>query len=151
MAKHELYDAAVSEVRGEATPSEKALLSRDVFAWRDALQSVIDELDAQTIVKQDEFEVDTAHLSSDDYRLEEAQDQLNAWKGRMRTFKKHITARLMYVKRMCQEEAEGTPSQAQIVSLAVELRQAENTGSDSEFDAALDALLDAVDVFLSGS
>lgn len=147
MAKHPLYDTAVSEVRGEASPAEKAVLASDVFAWRDALQSVIDEVDAQAVVKEDEFVDTTRGLSwdDDDYKL--AQEQFEAWKSRVRTFKKHITARLMAVKRMCQEEADGGTSQATVVALAVKLRRAE-AGSEEEWDAALDALLTAVDSYL---
>lgn len=150
MAKHPLYDTAVSEVRGEASAAEKAALAADVFAWRDALQSVIDEVDAQAVVKEDEFVDSTRGYDFDDPDYKLAQEQFETWKSRVRTFKKHITARLMAVKRMCQEEAEGGTSQATVVALAVRLRRAES-GTEEAWDEALDALLTAVDGYLDSN
>lgn len=150
MAKHALYDAAVREVRGEASSDEKRRLSADVVEWRNALQSVIDELDAQAVVEQDKFEDATFGFEPEDEEYVSAEEQHVAWKGRMRTFKKHITARLMAVKRMCQEEAEGGASQVKIVNLAVDLLEADS-GTESEWETAVNNLLVAVEDYLAGS
>lgn len=148
MAKHPLYDIAVSEVRGEATAAEKAELASNVVAWRDALLSVIDEVDAQFVVEEDKFEDAVKHLDEDDPEYGYAKDAYETWKGRVRTFKKHITGRLLAVKRMCQEEAAGSSSQAEITLLAIGLRNADG-GTDDEWDEAITALFAAVDKHLS--
>lgn len=149
MSKHPLYDMAVSEVRGEASDKEKLILQADVDDWRDALQSVVDEVDAQLIIETDKFEDATRNLtpSSTDYRV--AQEAFDAWKSRVRIFKKHISARLIAVKRMCQEEAEGDLSSgtltARVVTAATALCDADSSSDPTVWDTALDNLFTAVE------
>lgn len=152
MSKHPLYDTAVKEVRGEASSKEKVVLQADVTAWRDALQSVIDEVDAQMIVETDQFEDSTRNLSegSSEYRL--AEESFETWKSRVKVFKKHISARLLAVKRMCQEEAEEVGDRqlrARVIAAAVALQAADQPPVDpDEYDKRYDDLLDAVDALL---
>lgn len=150
MSKHELYDVAVSEVRGEASEKEKALLQRDVDQWREALQSVVDEVDAQLIVETDKFEDATRSLSTDSTDYASALEAFETWKSRVRIFKKHISARLIAVKRMCQEEIEGgfgeDTKTARVMSSAVEFVEGELTDAD-DWEARLEALVSAVQDF----
>lgn len=153
MSKHPLYDVAVSEVRGEASDREKLILQADVDEWREALQSVVDEVDAQLIIETDKFEDSTRNLVVGSTEYETALESFETWKARVRIFKKHISARLIAVKRMCQEEAEGDTGNnsltARIVKAAIELVDAELAGDDAlnEWDAALDLLVAAVQEF----
>lgn len=150
MSKHRLYDTAVSEVRGEASERERLLLQSDVEDWRDALQSVVDEVDAQLIVETDKFDDSTRNLTPGSTDYATALESFETWKSRVRIFKKHISARLIAVKRMCQEEADGDTSvdslTSKVVAGAVALFDAES-GSEQEWEAAINRLFDAVAVF----
>lgn len=151
MSKHPLYDTAVSEVRGEASEKERLLLQSDVEQWREALQSVVDEVDAQLIVETDKFDDATRNLTPGSADYEAALESFETWKSRVRIFKKHISARLIAVKRMCQEEAEGSGSAdslaARIVVRAVELWEIEQADEEapSIWDGAFDRLMLAVE------
>jgi hypothetical protein len=149
MSKHPLYDTAVSEVRGEASEKDKLLLQSDVEQWRDALQSVVDEVDAQLIVETDKFEDSTRNLTPGSTEYETALESFETWKSRVRIFKKHISARLIAVKRMCQEEYEGQPGEnslgARVVAAAIGLYDVENCEDPLVWDAALDLLFSAVE------
>lgn len=155
MSKHPLYDTAVSEVRGEASEKEKLLLQSDVEQWRDALQSVVDEVDAQLIVETDKFDDSTRNLTPGSADYETALEAFETWKSRVRIFKKHISARLIAVKRMCQEEAESGANYdslaARIVAAAVELWEIEQADEEapSIWDGAFDRLMEAVQDFQS--
>lgn len=108
MAKHRLYDQAVLEVREQASDWEKDALSADVFEWRDALQSVLDEVDAQFAVKREEVADLTFGLDPESREAKSIQHDYSRWQSSARTFQKHVKARAIAVKRMCREQEEGT-------------------------------------------
>lgn len=151
MSKHPLYDAAVDEVRGQATQEQKAQLQADVFAWREALQSVLDEVDAQLEVKRDEFEDLVYDVDPDSREYQEAAEAYETWKARVRTFKRHITGRFLAVRRMCQDATEradpALTSALTVVEAAKALLKADEEGTDDEFFDALSRLGDAVESF----
>lgn len=151
MNKHPLYDVAVSEVRGEATPEEEALLQSNVFEWKAALESVIDEVDSQLEYKTEEYEEDL--LSSIDEGNErdvrDAARTLKVWKSRARVFKKHVSARLRAVRRMCEEQSElaeeaGEPHLEAVMNVAthaIRLVEVDANGDEEDFDEAFDNLV----------
>lgn len=154
MIKHELYDISVAEVRGQASADEKKQLHSNVFDWRDALQQVIDEVESQFNVKAEEFEDNISYLSDSDASEKEIQDAKIAydiWKSRARTFKKHINARLIAVKRMCQDTiAEFDDSgidiekNLNVVTAAIAVVEADACDDDEIFDNAFAALVESV-------
>lgn len=154
MIKHKLYDISVAEVRGQASAEEKQTLHSNVFAWRDALQQVIDEVESQFNVKAEEFEDNISYLSDSNASEKELQDAKAAydiWKSRARTFKKHINARLIAVKRMCQDTLEEFDTSGidieknlNVVGAAVAVVEADACGDEDQFEDSFVALVDAV-------
>ena len=151
MNKHPLYDIAVAEVRGAATPDEEAQLKSNVFEWKAALESVIDEVDSQLEYKTEEYEEDL--LSSvdegDEKAIRDAARTLKIWKSRARVFKKHVSARLRSVKRMCEEQSEiaqevGEPHLEAVMNVAthaIRLVEVDADGDEEEFDEAFEKLV----------
>lgn len=156
MSKHPLYDAAVAEVRGEALPHEVAQLSSNVFDWRDALLSVVDEVNAQVQLKDEEYRFEVEELrtldSSDDGREEERRrEEHSMWRNRALRFRKHVKARLDAVKRMCRDQLEGSEEYTydlekamRVVSAASELIDADAEDDAEQFDEAFDQLEEVV-------
>jgi hypothetical protein len=157
MIKHTLYDISVAEVRGQASQEEKNLLNSNVFAWRDALQQVVDEVESQFILKSEEFEDHRSRLLLEDAPEEVINDldvSHNLWKSRARTFKKHVNARLLAVKRMCQEatnhsEAVGLDIEKalDVVDAAIEVVEADAVDDEIGFDDAFNNLIVIVNNF----
>lgn len=158
MIKHPLYDAAVNEVRGQASDEEIDLLKRNVFEWRSALQSVVDEVDAQLIVRIEQYNADVERYRKEgsEIELEEAENALQVWEARARTFKKHVSARLLAVRRMCQEVTEqgalidrsiDIEAVLEIVDLAIALADADLSPDEEEFDRCFDDLFAAVEAY----
>lgn len=154
MIKHELYDISVAEVRGQASTDERQQLHSNVFAWRDALQQVIDEVESQFNVKADEFEDSIAALSHADApekEIEDAKVAYDIWRSRARTFKKHINARLIAVKRMCQDAIEefddsgiDLEKNLAVVSAAIAVVEADASGDDDSFEDSFANLVEVV-------
>lgn len=149
MNKHPLYDVAVAEVRGQADAEDKAKLSSNVFEWRDALQSVVDEVASQLEYKTEEYKANLLWMeeSGDEEGIEDARRTLDVWGSRARVFKKHVSARLLAVKRMCDDQEErfnevepNLEAALAVTAAAVDLIEAERVGED-EFDEAFDELL----------
>lgn len=159
MIKHPLYDIAVAEVRGQASSDEKRQLSSNVFVWRDALQQVVDEVESQFDLKAEEFEDTIFSLTDNDASKKDVDDAKAAydiWKSRARTFKKHVNARLIAVKRMCQdtlEEFEDSDIDIEkslaVVNAAIAVVEADKYGDDDEFDDTWRLLVDSVTLLKS--
>lgn len=155
MNKHPLYDVAVAEVRGEASTEEKKKLKENVFAWRDALQSVVDEVESQLVLKSEEFEDSIAweeKYGTPDTLLD-ARNSYDVWKSRARTFKKHVSARLMAVKRLCQETVHSAGDLAfdleralDVVTAALNLVD-EEEADDSEWQELFERLIVASEAY----
>ena len=154
MIKHELYDIAVAEVRGQADPHEKELLHSNVFSWRDALQQVIDEVESQFDAREEEFQEEIRILvedSNSEKELDDIKTAYDIWKSRARTFKKHVNARLLAVKRMCQDKIEqfdehdiDIEAVLGVVNIARKLIEADEDQNDDEFDDSLFRLKEAL-------
>jgi hypothetical protein len=154
MIKHPLYDIAVAEVRGQASPDEKRQLSSNVFVWRDALQQVVDEVESQFDLKAEEFEDTIFALGNNGASAKDVDDAKTAydiWKSRARTFKKHVSARLIAVKRMCQdtlEEFEDSDIDIEkslaVVNAAIALVEADTSDDDNAFEDVWPSLVEAV-------
>lgn len=142
MRKIDLYDAAVNEVRGQESDAERQALEADPVAWRNALQSVIDEMDSQFRMRSDLFDDATEflHESSDEYAQKAAEYQ--KWKLGARTFKKHIEARLAAVERFAQEDDVTAEDFADLVRVVVDPEV-----GPREFDEAMDELQSLLDRF----
>jgi hypothetical protein len=157
MIKHELYDISVLEVRGDASPEEKKRLHSNVFAWRDALQQVVDEVESQFLLKTEEYEDQIYFLQKSGSSVDEveaATDGYNLWKSRARTFKKHVSARLLAVKRLCQEAIETGDTYAfnvekamAVVDAACRLVDADLDEDDDQFERNFADLADLVNDF----
>ena len=154
MVDQDLYDISVAEVRGEATPDECARLSSNVFAWRDALQAVVDNVDSQRDENEQEFRyaLKEAMEADDQSSLQGIQDSHNLWKSRVSVFRKHVNARLLAVKRMCQEQVAEDPTKGggnlelamKVVACAMELMGLPHDCDVDEWQDGLDQLEIAV-------
>ncbi|MGW8179347.1 MAG: hypothetical protein ACWGQW_11385 [bacterium] len=156
MNKHPLYDIAVAEVRSEATKDEIARLNSNVFEWRDALLAVIDEVNAQLDLKDEEHAYELTQL--EEYGTDSEIEELNAnhslWRNRALRFRKHVKARVDAVKRMCRDQMEGAEGVTydlekamKVVTLAIELVDAEAGGDQATFDDVFDQLELAVEAY----
>ena len=156
--KHPLYDIAVAEVRGEANKNEVARLNSNVFEWRDGLLAVIDEVNAQLDLKDEEhaYEISQLEEFASDSEIEAANANHAMWRNRALRFRKHVKARLDAVKRMCRDQAEGAEGVTydlekamKIVTLGIDLVDAEAGGDQDAFDDVFDQLELAVEAYRS--
>ena len=157
MIKHTLYDTAVAEVRGQASQEERNLLNSNVFAWRDALQQVVDEVESQLILKSEEFEDNRASLLIEDAPEDEFNDldvSYNLWKSLARTFKKHVNARLLAFKRMCQDAVDKSEpigldieKALDVVEAAIRVVEADAVDDEIGFDETFNNLIIIVNKF----
>lgn len=134
------YEAAVAEVRGTATPKQIELLQSDNNKWVDALQRVMDELDSQMEYREDLFRDETEYLTASDFEFNEKLSDHNRWKKGMRTFKKHISSRLVSLKREFGMEDTFEHRYHDISSVIRRLHDADVAEDDDEFDSALEVL-----------
>lgn len=142
MREVNLYDAAVNEVRGKESDEERHQLESDPLSWRDALRSVIDEMDSQFDYRAGVFEDEVEFLDEESPEFTTIRDEYHKWKLSARTFKKHIEARLATVSRMSGEESISVVDFVQVV------RSLANSGDDDEaYDKAIDDLYDLLDRF----
>lgn len=137
----ELYDAAVNEVRGQETAVERLMLEDNTAAWRDALRSVIDEMDSQFKYRSDVFDDETEFMSEGSGEYIQKAEDYKKWKLGARTFKKHIEARLATVNRMVVDDDVTIEDFAHI---AISIRDADG---DEAYDEAVDSLYDLLDKF----
>lgn len=136
----DLYDVAVAEVRGQATPDQLATLESDPDAWVEALMSVLDEVDGQLDMRREQYEDDTTWLDPDSSEWAEITNSYKRWRSGVRTFRKHVSVRLNSVER----KASVTRVPNRVKSLIVKLHDADEGGQDEEFEALLEALYELV-------
>jgi hypothetical protein len=129
----DIYDAAILEVRNQASPEQVEALKADPIAWRDSLQKVVDELEAQLRYRQAVFEDESEGLDPEGQAYQSLLDDHKAWKKKARTFLKHNSARLTNVKRLSGVQVDEVIEAARVVRAAEEV-------SDTKFEAALDDL-----------
>lgn len=137
----DLYDVAVAEVRGQATPEQVATLEADPEAWAEALMSVLDEVDGQLDMRKEQYQDDTDWLDPDSEAWEEITTNYKKWRSGVRTFRKHVSVRLNSVER----KASLTRIPTRVKRLIEAVKTADEEGSEDDFDEALVALYDLVD------
>lgn len=151
----EVKDAAVLEVRRQATEEQIRLLESNPWLWKVALEEVIDEVESQLLIRLEEFNDTSCHFEPNTEQYQRLEEEFNAWKVKTRTFKRHVTARLLHVKRLC-DELGVTPNLegAKLVGAILEAsgafvdtnaRYERGLGSEDEYDSALSALQEAVE------
>jgi len=146
--KHALYDDAVAEVRGEADDAQVVRLKSNIFAWRDALQNVVDEVDAQMSSRNAAY----SDLKERGEIDGEGFDTHSVWLARAQTFRRHVYSRLLAVQRLAEaseEEEEGVPLQQalEVAAAAVEFVRLESNGDVVKADRAFDSLVEAVTAY----
>ena len=133
-----LRDAAVNEVRGVADEEERALLSVDVHEWRNALQSVVDDIETQLLLRNKTY-IEDCKLALDSDEERELKEQYDTWRRNARTFLRHVSNRLVAVERMCDDRTE---SINHILDLCREL--AERDANELDVDETIDRIIDAI-------
>ncbi len=142
-----LYDAAISEVRGEETSAQKRQLEADPYAWRTALRQVLDEIDSQKEFKKDALET-TRELQGEDSRaFILGKEDFIAWQEKVGVFRKYISARLTHVDRLCKESPRGINVVSAPDSSVVEKLKA-FASAVNDYDDEQDEWYDAVDDLL---
>jgi hypothetical protein len=139
-----LYDAAISEVRGEEDAGQKIMLEEDPYAWRTALRQVIDEIDSQKEFKKEALETTKELQGIDSRAYIIGKEEFIKWQEKVGVFRKYISARLTHVDRICKESPSGINSAPSIDITDLE-RLKGFVRSIDDVDEEDDAWFDGVD------
>jgi hypothetical protein len=136
----DLREAAILEVRNEASAEQVKALNENPVGWRDGLQSVVDEMEAQLTMRLEKFRDDTEWMSEGSGEWQEKFEEYNNWKKKGRTFRKHIEARLATVRRLCPEVSAQEFAEAVRAVYAADMEADQLEDDEMRFDDAVEAL-----------
>lgn len=128
----DLYDAAVAEVRGQATDEQVAVLESDIPIWAETLRTVLDEVDGQVRLRSEKCEADATLFPRDESSIRR---DFASWHSKSNVFRKHVWVRLRHVERL--EDCTLPPNVRRLIE---QLRLSDDDEDEDLFEETLEVL-----------